>query len=206
MIQTRRACVLRRARCHTQAIPLAEDAGLFWPATRAIPSVPNLLSSLLHRTRTGILVLLIGVLPLQGVTQLVAGVQAHRHVHTGLAAPASLLSELTRPLRVVLDRLHAGQDPRLLAPRFAWLPSQGPAAGYHQHGGVFHKHGHDTADAVDVGDAGDGAQQQAAATAFLAWLPVAFALPLGEGCACPAMAACDWPDRVIAPPLTPPRG
>ena len=43
------------------------------------PPVPTFLSSLLHRTRAGILVMLLAVLPLQGVVQLVAGIQEHRH-------------------------------------------------------------------------------------------------------------------------------
>lgn len=73
-----------------------------------MPAVPFSLSSLLSKTRVGILMMLIVVLPLQSVTQLVAGMQGHRHMHTG-----SLLTELMQPLQVVLDRLHAAQDPRL---------------------------------------------------------------------------------------------
>jgi len=159
--------------------------------------VPILLSSLLHRTRAGILVLLLVVLPLQSVVQLVAGLQGHRHVHTGMAAPS--------PLRLLLDRLHAAQDPRLqAAPSVTWLVSQGDSEGLHQHGGVFHKHSHAAADVLDVGDATDDAKQ-GGATAFLAWLPAALALPAVEGDACPQVVAPDWRDLVIAPPLTPPR-
>jgi len=166
------------------------------PRVPTIQSVPYTLSSLLHRTRHGILVLLLVVLPLQGVVQLVAGVQGHRHVHTGA------LSGLIQPLRALLDQLHAAQDPRLQA---SWAPSSGPAAGMHEHGGVFHTHSHDTHDAVDVGDAADDSTQ-GGVTAFLAWLPMELACAACQGSDRPAVAAFAWRDRVVAPPLTPPRG
>lgn len=60
---------------------------------------------------------------------------------------------------------------------------------------------------LDVG--GDTADDvaQGGATAFLAWLPsLGFALtgdPVAER---PTAAATRWRDRVVAPPLTPPRG
>jgi hypothetical protein len=145
--------------------------------------------------------LLLVVLPLQGVAQLVAGVQGHRHVHRGAVPAVSLLS----PLRALLDQLHAAQDPRLQSPKFGWMVSRGPAGEVHEHGGVFHQHGHDEADVVDVGDTAEDARQ-AGVTAFLAWLPAALDLPAGEGNSRPLMSSPDWRDRVVAPPLTPPRG
>jgi len=164
--------------------------------------VPSSLSSLLHRTRHGILVLLLVVLPLQSVMQLVAGVQGHRHVHTGAA---QMLSGLAQPLRAVLDRLHAAQDPRLQAAGFSWAVSRGDADGWHEHGGVRHKHSPHAADVVDVGEAADDAVQ-GGVTAFLAWLPRALVLPAAPGSVRPAAAAFDWRDRAVAPPLAPPRG
>ena len=164
--------------------------------------MPDFLSSLLHRTRTGILVMLLVVLPLQSVGQLVAGPQAHRHLHTGVASPATAGSVLAG-LRAVLDRLHAAQEPRLAG--HAWLPSSGPADGWHAHGGVHHRHGHDTHDVLNVADHADDAQP-GGATAFQAWLPAGLAFLPAEGGDRPAGAAVDWRDRVIAPPLMPPRG
>lgn len=161
-----------------------------------MPTVPPFLSSLLRRTRVGLLTLLIVVLPLQSVAQLVAGVQGHRHVHT---SRVNLLAELMQPVHAVLERLHAAQDPRLFG------ASRGAADGWHEHGGVLHKHSPDTHDAVDVGDAGDDAQQ-AGATAFLAWLPTALMWTGAEAAERPAALAVDWRDRVVAPPLAPPRG
>ncbi|WP_457426799.1 hypothetical protein [Roseateles sp. P5_E7] len=161
--------------------------------------MPLILSSLLQRTRTGILMLLLVVLPLQSVAQLIAGVQGHRHVHTG-AAPAA-----ASPLRALLDHLHAAQDPRLQAAKLSWVVSKGPSAELHAHGGVFHKHSHDDADVLDVAEPADDSLQ-GGATAFLAWLPAALALPAGEGGDRPVMAGLAWRDRVVAPPLTPPRG
>lgn len=169
-----------------------------------IPLVPIFLSSLLHRTRSAVLALLLVVLPLQGVVQLMAGLQGQRHVHTG-AGHDGVLSSLAQPLRALLDHLHAAQDPRLQASRPAWLASKGPAADLHEHGGVFHKHSTDTDDVLDVGDPSDDAAQ-GGVTAFLAWLPAGLALPAGEGGDRPAAADLDWRDRVVAPPLTPPRG
>lgn len=145
--------------------------------------------------------LLLVVLPLQSVAQLIAGVQAHRHVHTG-AGPAAASAS---PLRALLDHLHAAQDPRLQGPKLSWVVSRGPAAELHEHGGVFHKHAHDEADVLDVADPADDSLQ-GGATAFLAWLPAALALPTGEGSDRPVTAGLDWRDRVVAPPLTPPRG
>lgn len=167
-----------------------------------IRPVPPTLSSLLHRTRAAILVLLLVVLPLQGVAQLVAGVQGHRHVHAGAVASAAPLSAVTQALRGVLDHLHAAQ-----APRFSLSPasSRGPAAGWHAHGELLHQHTPDTVDVLDVGDPADD-PVQAGATAFLAWLPRALAWPVGVESDPPASAAIAWRDRVVAPPLTPPRG
>jgi hypothetical protein len=150
--------------------------------------VPFFLSSLLQRTRVGILMLLLVVLPLQSVAQLVAGVQGHRHVHTG-----SLLTALVQPLQQVLDRQHAAQDPRLAG------VSRGAADGWHAHSGVLHRHSAQTHDAVDVGDAGDEARQ-AGATAFLAWLPTALVVVVGPSAELPPAAATDWRGRFIAPP------
>jgi len=166
--------------------------------------VQNPLSSLLHRTRTAVLALLLVVLPLQGVVQLVAGLQGHRHVHTG-AAPASLLSGLTQPLRALLDHLHAAQDPRLQGHALGWFASKGSSGGLHEHGGVFHRHDAGTTDAVEVGDAADDSLQ-GGVTAFLAWLPDLPALPAPTGVGDrPRTADLEWRDRVVAPPLAPPR-
>lgn len=167
------------------------------------PPVPPPLSSLLHRTRTAVLALLLVVLPLQGVVQLVAGLQGQRHLHTGAGSSAGLLSSLAQPLRAVLDHLHAAQGGRH---GLASLSGRGSAAEPHEHGGVFHRHSVDTDDVLVVDDAADDSPQ-AGVTAFLAWLPdgLAWLAPPSPGGA-PAMAALEWRDRVVAPPLTPPRG
>lgn len=163
------------------------------------------MSSLLHRTRTGILWMLLLVLPLQGVVQWVAGVQGHRHVHVDQMEGGSALKGLIKPLRALLDQLHAGQDVRLQSkPVLTWVPSRGSAAGPHEHGGVQHKHSLETADAFDVTDAAEE-PMQGGATAFLAWLPVAPAVPSASGGDRPAGAVVAWLDRAIAPPLAPPR-
>jgi hypothetical protein len=146
------------------------------------------------------LMLLLVVLPLQGVAQLVAGLQGQRHVHTGASHEAS-----PSPLRALLDRLHAAQAPRLQGHRPAWVLSHGPAAEEHEHGGVRHSHAADDTDALEVGDPADDAAQ-GGATAFLAWLPAPLALPASAGAERPASAHADWRDRVVAPPLAPPRG
>lgn len=87
-----------------------------------------------------------------------------------------------------------------------WGISQGPAAGLHQHDGVYHRHGAETHDVVGVGEPSDDAVQLAA-TAFLAWIPSALMPPAaGESADHPDAAALAWRDRVVAPPLTPPRG
>lgn len=172
--------------------------------------LPSFLSSLLKRSRAGLLALLVVVLPLQGVVQLVAGVQGHRHAHTG-APQANVpwqdaaLSLLGTPLRAALERLHAGHDPRLGAPTFSWRASRGPSAAVHEHGGVFHAHSAQTHDAVDVGDVADDSRQ-GGGTAFLAWLPGTPAVMAQRGSDPPATFAFDWRSRVVAPPLTPPRG
>ena len=141
--------------------------------------------------------------------QLVVGIHGHRHVHTGAAvavpAPESALASLAKPLRAVLDHLHAAQDPRLQAQASRWVPSRGDSAGRHEHGGVFHEHSQVDADVLELGDTSDE-PAQGGATAFLAWLPAALALPAGEASDHPVTADLDWRDRVVAPPLTPPRG
>lgn len=172
--------------------------------------LPSFLSSLLNRTRAGLLMVLVFVLPVQGVVQLVAGVQGHRHVHIGVpqaqaAWPDAALSLLGQPLRALLERLHAGHDPRLGGPKFSGLASRGPSAAMHQHGGVFHQHSAETQDAVDVGDGADDSRQ-GGATAFLAWLPGRPAAMARQGSDPPTGFAFDWRDRVVAPPLMPPRG
>jgi len=165
-------------------------------------TVPAFLSSLLHRTRAGLLALLIVVLPLQGVMQLVAGLQGHRHMHAGTVAAAASPS----PLRKLLDHLHAAQDPRLQGSTFSLAPSRARMGELHEHGGVYHRHSQDAADVIDVGDATDDAGL-GGATAFLAWMPAAPALPLVEACDHrPETAGLGWRDRVLAPPLAPPRG
>ena len=146
--------------------------------------------------------LLLVVLPLQGAAQLVAGIQGQRHLHTGAVQAAAASPS---PLRALLDRLHAAQDPRLQGSKPGWVLSRGQAGELHEHGGVFHKHAHDDADVLDVADPADDSLQ-GGATAFLAWLPAALAVPAGEGGSRPAVAGLDWRDRVVTPPLTPPRG
>lgn len=142
--------------------------------------------------------MLVAVLPLQSVAQLVAGVREHRHVHTGVARSAdrhgALLAALITPLRAVLDQLHAVQGPRL----------GGMAPGLHQHGGVFHRHTADTQDVLDAADPGEDSLQ-AGATLFLAWLPGGLALAAEPGSRPPAAAVHGWRDRVVPPPLAPPR-
>jgi len=187
-----------------------DDHAAFGAHSLACPRpVPTLLPSLLHRTRTGILALLLVVLPLQSMGQLVAGIQAHRHLHTGTATTARAdfaLARLGAALRAVLDQLHAAQDPRLQVAKHAWLPSRGPAAGVHAHGGVFHQHSQDTDDVLDLADPADGSRQ-VAATAFLAWLPDALTVPApAAGLEAPPATGIDWRDHAVAPPLAPPRG
>ena len=172
--------------------------------------MPLRLSSLLNRMRTSLLVLLVLVLPLQSVAQLAAGLQGHRHMHAGAArtawvAQSGALALLTAPLRAVLTQLHAAQDPRLGGPTFGGLPSRGPAAGLHQHGGVFHEHVAHTQDVIDVGEPGDEGPH-AGMTLFLAWLPIGPVLAAGQGGDRPATATHGWHDHVVAPLLAPPRG
>lgn len=170
--------------------------------------MPTALSPLLHRARTGILMLLLVVLPLQSMVQLSAGMQAQRHWHTGAAeasAPRSLWLLLAQPLRAVLTQLHAAQDPRASVPSLRWRVGGGPLAGRHQHGGVFHTHTAATHDVVAVADAADDSLQNGA-TAFLAWIPrpppVMAATVRQEP---PVGLAAGWRDRLVPPPLMPPR-
>jgi hypothetical protein len=153
--------------------------------------------------------LLLVVLPLQGLAQLVAGWQAHRHVHAGTGQEAArheaALAALTRPIHALLDQLHAAQDTRLQGAQLGWQPGKGPYMGPHEHDGVFHVHTQVDADVIEVGDATEDSLQ-GGATVFLAWLPVALALPASDGCDCPVAAGLDWRDRDVSPPLTPPRG
>ncbi|MFG6431250.1 hypothetical protein [Roseateles sp. LYH14W] len=151
--------------------------------------------------RAGLLMLLLVVLPLQGVLQLAVSLQGQRHVHTGAVHDAS-----PSPLRVLLDRLHPAQDLRLQGHRPAWVVSHGAAAEEHEHGGVRHSHTAADTDVLAVGDPADEAAQ-GGATAFLAWLPAPLALPMAAaGAGRPATADADWRGRIIAPPLAPPRG
>ncbi|KQV48093.1 hypothetical protein ASC95_19165 [Pelomonas sp. Root1217] len=176
------------------------------PVSIVITPVPPTLSSLLHRTRAAVLVLLLVALPLQGVVQLVAGFQSHRHVHVGAATRHdAALAGLTQPLRALLDHLHAAQDPRLQGSKHHGVLSKGPGAEMHEHGGVFHKHAQHDADVLEIGDPADDAAQ-GGVTAFLAWLPAGLTLPVGEGGDHPVATRVDWRDRAVAPPLTPPRG
>lgn len=153
--------------------------------------------------------LLLVVLPLQSVAQLIAGVNGHRHLHRGAAQAAaplgSVLSSLTQPLRALLDHLHAAQDSRLQGQKGSWILSKGQSPGLHEHGGVFHEHSAGDADVLEVGDPADDAAQ-GGAVAFLALLPAALMLAAGEGNDRPDAADPAWRDRVVAPPLTPPRG
>lgn len=175
-------------------------------ARHAVP-VPLIPSSLLHRARTGMLMLLLVVLPLQGMVQWMVGLQGHRHMHTGaVAAPHDgMLARLTRPVRALLDQLHAAQDARLQGPRLGWTSSRNTGAELHAHGGVLHRHAADTADVVQAADALDDAGQ-GGVTAFLAWLPVAPVLPVLAGGERPATVHAAWRDRIVAPALAPPRG
>ncbi|HEY1132815.1 MAG TPA: hypothetical protein VGF12_25625, partial [Roseateles sp.] len=116
--------------------------------------LPSFLSSLLNRSRASLLVVLVFVLPLQGVVQLVAGVQGHRHVHIGAQQVETpwrdaALSLLGQPLRAALERLHAAHDPRLSGQKFSWMANRGPSSAMHEHGGVFHEHSAETHDVVD---------------------------------------------------------
>lgn len=158
--------------------------------------MPRFLAFLLHRSRTGLLALLIAVLPLQGVVQLVAGLQSQRHVH----ASAALAVASPSPLRQLLDHLHAAQPPALKG----WGRMDDPGARPHAHGGVVHTHDAAQADVIPVADAGDDAGP-GAATAFLAWLPLALTWPPAQRSPAPAEPGHAWQDRVVAPPLAPPR-
>lgn len=174
-----------------------------------LPTLP----SLLQRTRATVLALLLVVLPLQSVMQLAAGFQNNRHVHTGSgpikvsssAHSDSPLVSLVRPLRALLDRLHADQDPRLKGSQQVWVMSRVASTELHEHGGVFHKHSHDTNDVLEVGDSTDDSTEPGS-TAFLAWLPTAMDLVSAVDSDHPIAAPIGWRDRVVAPPLTPPRG
>lgn len=146
--------------------------------------------------------LLLAVLPLQGMVQLLAGLQGRSHLHTDAAHAVASPS----PLRLLLNQLHAAHDPRLTGHRLGAVPASEAAAGLHEHGGAYHRHDHDTAAALEVGDAAEDAGQ-GAATAFLAWLPGPLAVPgRVEGGDRPDAAGVGWRDRVVAPLLTPPRG
>ena len=181
------------------------------PTSSLIRNVSHPLSLLLQRTRMSILMLLLVVLPLHSVAQFVAGIQGPRHLHAAVVrgephSISMLATRVLQPLHDVLDRLHAAQEPRLAVKQHLRRISQGPTAGLHQHDGVYHRHGADTHDAVGVGDPSDDAVQLAA-TAFLAWIPSGpMPFAAGESADHPAAAALAWRDRVVAPPLTPPRG
>jgi hypothetical protein len=165
--------------------------------------VPAILSSLQQRTRTALLVLMLFVLPLQGAAQLVAGLQGQRHVHMGGAH--ALLSGLGQSLRAVLDHLHAAHDPRFQRSALAWFAGEGPAGSVHEHGGVWHQHAAGGGDVMEVGGTADESAQ-GGVTLFLAWLPALAALPMpGASGERPDSADLDWRDRVVAPPLAPPR-
>lgn len=166
--------------------------------------MPTRPTSLPHRTRTVLLALLLVVLPLQGVLQWVAGLQAPRHVHIAAVAEAAP-SPSPSALRALLDRLHAAQDPRLQPRAMGWLLSAADGGGLHAHDGVVHRHAPTEADVVPLGDPAEDAGQ-AGGTAFLAWLPRAWAVPAGESAALQAPPPAAWRNRVVAPPLTPPRG
>lgn len=185
-----------RAMSGADDAPLLAAACLVTPSTSSVPLV---LSSLLRSARASLLAMLVMVLPLHSVVQLVAGLQEHRHVHTGVGRTAgdrhgTLLAVLATPLRAVLDQLHAAQGPRL----------GGNAQGLHQHGGVFHRHNADTQDVLDVADPSDDGLQ-AGATLFLAWLPGGLTLAAEQGSSLPTTATRSWRDRVVPPPLAPPR-
>lgn len=154
--------------------------------------------SLLHRLRTALVAMLLVVLPLQGVVQLVAGLQGQRHVHTAQAGQIASPSAL----RQLLDRLHAGQPQALKGLGLAQLKPDADARS-HAHGGLVHSHTADVHDAVAVADGDDDGT--AGATAFLAWLPealqVAQALPQDA----PSVAVLLRAGRVVAPACIPPR-
>lgn len=178
------------------------------PLTPARPV--SFITSLPHRTRSAILVMLLVVLPLHSVLQLVAGVRAHRHVHSGApfsaggGLPASPLARLAEPLRVVLQALHAAQEPRLARPAAYRSQALGVWGGLHQHGGVYHTHTADTHDVIDLSGPADD-PLQAGATAFLAWIPAGMVLPAAGSSTLLAAPAPRWHDRLVAPPLMPPR-
>ena len=158
-------------------------------------------SPLLHRLRTAILAVLLVVLPLQGVVQLVAGLQGARHVHRTLPGGSASPSVL----RMLLDRLHAAQPTQLQVlgmTRWPWSTAELP----HAHGSLVHTHGAHDADVVPMPDADEtGASAAAGATAFLAWLPVPLTVHGAAGVEAPSHAEPLPAGRVVAPPLAPPR-
>lgn len=159
--------------------------------------MPRLLAFLLHRSRASLLALLIVVLPLQAVAQLVAGLQTQRHVH----AQPGLAVASPSPLRQLLNRLHEAQPASLKA----WGHGAQLGARPHAHGGVVHTHEPEQPGVILVADADDGAGQ-GAVTAFLAWLPLALTWPAAHRSPAPVPQPVAWQDRLVAPPLAPPRG
>lgn len=169
--------------------------------TRLVDTVLLLPSPLLHRLRTAILAVLLVVLPLQGVVQLVAGLQGLRHMHS--AQPAGAASPSL--LRALLDHLHAAQpaaQQALGTARWPWSSAELP----HSHGSLVHTHGAHDAGVVAVPEADEaGASAAMGATAFLAWLPLPLTVPGAEGVDAPRHAAPLRAGRVVPPALAPPR-
>ena len=74
--------------------------------SRFLSSVPPILSSLLQRTRAGILVMLLVVLPLQGVVQLVAGIAVAR---VGRWSPRMVMPAMVAPRPPLVQCLDISQ-------------------------------------------------------------------------------------------------
>lgn len=165
--------------------------------------MPDFLTPLRRSTRASLLMLLALVLPVQGVVQLVAGLQGRHHVHPAAPRAAAAPAWLA-PLRAVLDQLHTLPDPRLAATPGAWAQARSLALGEHRHGALVHRHSAQTADAQDLGESPDDGPQ-AGATVFLAWLPGALCLMGAPGHQAPGGLSPDWCDHCVAPPLAPPR-
>jgi hypothetical protein len=153
---------------------------------------------LLQRLRTAMAAVLLVVLPLQGVVQLVAGLQGQRHVHTARGPHGASPSAL----RQLLDRLHAAQPPALRGLGLAQVGVDVGAAP-HAHGGMVHTHGANDHDAVPVADADDAGTS--GATAFLAWLPSVQPVADALSQPAPARTVLLRSGRDVAPALTPPR-
>lgn len=165
--------------------------------------VTSPLHRFLQRSRALCLWVLVGVLPMQGLAQLVSALQGPpRHAHAG-AAPAV---PSRGALAAWLDRLHQAQPAALRAPDWSvWSPVRQAATAWHAHGALTHRHTLAQDDVVPLGDDSDD-RRASGFTAFLAWLPMAPGLPVADGSRPRVAPAAAWRPRVVPPPLAPPRG